>query len=353
MGSDKGPAPSAPAARAQLVSIGLPVYNGGRYIAQTLTSLLEQDYEELELVISDNGSTDETEEICRSAAARDRRVRYHRQSVNRGASFNYNRVLALARGELFKWAAADDLCAPSLVGRCVEALDGAGGEVVLAYPRSLLIDGAGSLIGPLDDEDLHLPQRSAWHRLDHLLQHRVEWHPVFGVIRTAALRSTRGIGAFPSADIAVLAELCLRGRFAQVPERLFLRRYHDERSIVAGPSFAEQAAWYDPRHSGRGVMPQARLVRELHGAVRRSPLDPADAAMAHAVVLRRWGVPHIRAIAGELRMAAGDEIRRAASRRWLSDRRGVGRQSQSLMRVAEAQPGGVDRRPSRRPGDDG
>jgi hypothetical protein len=353
MGSDKWPAPSAPAAFPQLVSIGLPVYNGERYIGETLTLLLSQDHQELELVVSDNGSTDETEEICRAAAAGDPRVRYHREPVNRGAAYNYNRVLGLARGELFKWAAADDLCAPSFVRRCVEALVGAGDEVVLAYPRSLLIDGAGSVVGPLDDDDLHLTQRSPWHRLDHLLQHRVEWHPVFGVIRTAVLRTTRGIGAFPSADIAVLAELCLRGRFAQVPERLFLRRYHDQRSIVAGPSFAEQAAWYDPRHSGRGVMPQARLVRELHGAVRRSPLDPADAAMAHAVVLRRWGVPHARDIAGELRMTAGDELRRATSRRRLSARTETGPPAQPLIRVAEAQADGADRRPSRRAVDNG
>ena len=68
------------------VSIGMPVYNGGRFLERAIETTLAQDFDDLELVISDNGSTDATEEICRSYVATDPRVRYHRLPENRGAA---------------------------------------------------------------------------------------------------------------------------------------------------------------------------------------------------------------------------------------------------------------------------
>jgi glycosyltransferase involved in cell wall biosynthesis len=82
------------------VTIGLPVYNGEPFLEDTLRSLLRQDHPNLELVISDNGSTDATEAICRGVAEQDHRVRYHRSATNQGASWNYTQVLHLADGEL-------------------------------------------------------------------------------------------------------------------------------------------------------------------------------------------------------------------------------------------------------------
>src|SRR5579871_3942080 len=105
------------------VSIGLPVHNGERYLREAIDSLLAQTYRDFELIISDNGSTDGTEAICRAYAAADPRIRYYREEQNRGCAWNWNRVFALARGEIFKWAAHDDVCAPRLVERCLEALD--------------------------------------------------------------------------------------------------------------------------------------------------------------------------------------------------------------------------------------
>ena len=285
------------------MTIGVPVYNGEPYVKDTLASLLGQDLADIEIVISDNASTDDTESICRSAAAEDSRVRYSRSAVNRGAAWNYNQVLALATAPYFKWAAADDLCAPDFVGRCVNALEAGGPSLVIAYPQTTLIDQAGAEIGPLDDHDLILDDASPARRLGRLLRHRLEWHPVFGVMRTDVLRTTRQIGTFPSADIALLAEMALRGRFEQVPDRLFRRRYHEERSIAAGPSFVEQLAWYKPGRRARFAMPQARLSYELLAAVARSPIPPGQKAQAARLVLQRWTVPHLRHIGGEAKIA--------------------------------------------------
>ena len=109
--------------RVAAVSVGLPVYNGARYLPAAIDSLLSQTFEDFELIISDNGSTDETERICRGYAARDPRVRYVRSDVNRGLLWNFRNVLELARAPRFKWMAHDDICAPEFLRRCMEELD--------------------------------------------------------------------------------------------------------------------------------------------------------------------------------------------------------------------------------------
>ena len=91
-----------------LVSIGMPVYNGGKTLAMAISAILSQSYQNFELTISDNYSTDETADICNDFAARDRRIKYFRQPHNIGASKNFQFVLEQAAGKYFFWAAADD-----------------------------------------------------------------------------------------------------------------------------------------------------------------------------------------------------------------------------------------------------
>jgi glycosyltransferase involved in cell wall biosynthesis len=292
-----------------LLTVGLPTYNGSRYLPATLESLAAQEFDDFELVISDNGSTDETEAICREHAACHPRVRYERVPENRGAAWNYNHVLASATGRYFKWAADDDICEPTFLRRCVEELEREP-KAVLAYPRTLLIDADGEPLGPLDDSDLDLRHDDPVDRLAQLLRHRIEWHPVFGVIRTDALRRTRGIGAFILADAALLAELALEGRFHQLPDQSFLRRYHDQRSIAANPSFEAHAAWYQPDRPARSVWPQARLVRELLVRVAAAPLPARDRTRAAAAVVRWWALPSWRLIGGEAKRAGSVYLHR-------------------------------------------
>jgi glycosyltransferase involved in cell wall biosynthesis len=287
--------------RQPLVSIGLPTYNGARYLPETLDSLLAQDLEDFELIISDNGSTDATEEICRQVAGRDPRVHYERAAENQGAGWNYNHVLELAHGRFFKWAADDDICLPTFLRRCVGLLEDE--RAVLAWPQTLLIDGSGAALQALADDDLEGREADPIARLERLLRNRMEWHPVFGVIRTPALRQTRGIGSFVMADVALLAELSLRGQFHQVPERLFHRRYHEQRSIAANPSFRAHAAWYEPGRRDRPVLPNVRLVRELMVRAAEAPLPRRDRARAAAAIMRDWAIPHWRHIGGEGKIA--------------------------------------------------
>ena len=116
------------------LTIGLPVYNGEEFLAESLDALLGQSYEDYELVITDNASTDGTADLCRRYLAKDSRISYHRLPRNIGAAGNHNHVFTLARGELFKWASHDDLYGRTLLERCVEALDERPG----LRPRALL-----------------------------------------------------------------------------------------------------------------------------------------------------------------------------------------------------------------------
>ena len=90
------------------VSIGLPVYNGERFIRNALNSILSQTFTDFELIISDNASTDATKYICEEYAIKDKRIRYIRQPETVPVTDNFTKVLELARGDCFMWATHDD-----------------------------------------------------------------------------------------------------------------------------------------------------------------------------------------------------------------------------------------------------
>ena len=121
------------------LTIGLPVYNGENFLSEALDTLLAQTYTDFELIISDNASTDGTEEICRRYARSDPRIRYLRQERNIGLVPNHNFLVGQARGEYFKWAGHDDRFAPELVERCIEILDERP-HVVLCHADMAIID---------------------------------------------------------------------------------------------------------------------------------------------------------------------------------------------------------------------
>ena len=272
----------------------MPVFNGERFLEETLRSLLAQTYSEFELVIGDNASTDRTEEICRRFGLGDGRISYHRSPVNRGAAWNFCRAFALTRGELFKWAAYDDLCEPTFLERCVEALD-AVPEAVLAYPKSRLLDDDGM---PIRDHEDHLAlgQATPHERLRALVPAVGYTHPMYGVIRSQALRGTRLLGAYPSSDYVLLAELALAGPFVEVPERLFLRRIHPQMSRQANPTPAAAAAWFRPGARTRFRAEAWRLCSEHLVAIARAPLTTRERLrcfLAFALVGGRRYVHHL------------------------------------------------------------
>jgi glycosyltransferase involved in cell wall biosynthesis len=250
-----------------LVSVGVPVRNGERFLARQLESLLAQDFDDLEIVISDNASTDATEEICRRYAARDPRIRYHRSAEDRGLAWNHNRTFELARAPYFKWAAYDDEHEPTYVSRTVSVLE-ADPSVVCCQAASVVIDEEGH-------EHEHWPAReltasTAPHvRLNEMLRP----HPVdmmYGLMRADVLARTRLHQPFPESDHALLAELALLGRLVEVPEPLFRRRRHAENSPDALPNVRTRWRYFAGSQAARRTIPGWPLTREMVRIVARS-----------------------------------------------------------------------------------
>jgi glycosyltransferase involved in cell wall biosynthesis len=294
------------------VSIGLPVYNGERFLERALDALLAQEFTDFEIILADNASTDGTLAIADRYAARDDRITVHRSEVNRGAAWNFNRTLDLASGRFFKWAAYDDLCAPGFIARCHEVLAASPDSVVLAYPRTLVIDDDDAVVGEWDD-GLDLVEPTPHERLAHLLG-RPEFHAVFGLIRTDVLRTTGAIGPFVASDVALLAELALVGTFHEIPDRLFLRRFHANTSVNANPDYADRAAWFDPARSSKLNFAMARMTWELLERVRSADLTVGERARCAGAVVRHWTLPHGREAGGEVKIAARQMARRVRGR---------------------------------------
>jgi len=105
------------------VTIGLPVFNGEKYVQNALTSLLSQTFSDFELIISDNASTDSTQMICEEFANKDKRIKYFRQKNNIGIFHNYKFVLKQASCDYFQWAAADDLWNPEFLEKNICILE--------------------------------------------------------------------------------------------------------------------------------------------------------------------------------------------------------------------------------------
>ena len=259
------------------LSIGLPVYNGEHYLGESLDALLGQGYRNFELIISDNASTDGTAGICHRYREQDSRIRYIRQPHNIGAAPNHNFVVQQARGELFKWASSDDLYAPDLLERCVDALDEYP-HVVLAHSWTALIDGSGAVTEkieyPLDTASLRPPERFR------SMLYAKAGDDLCGVVRADVIRSTSLHGSYHHADRGITAEFVLRGPFYQVPDWLYLRRDHPERAERSCPTVRTRCANLDPRRADRLRHPIARLYAEylwaFVAAIRNAPLSPAD-----------------------------------------------------------------------------
>jgi len=295
------------------LTIGLPVYNGENYLAESVEALLGQSYEDFELIISDNASTDSTADICRRYEKLDSRIRYVCQPRNLGSAVNHNYLVGEARGQLFKWASHDDLYARDLLKRCIAALEEYP-QVVLAHSWSALIDSSGALTNVVDYPVATAAPRAPDRFCSMLFD---GWgDDTGGVIRTHVLRRTRLHGSYHLADRTITTELALHGPFYQVPEWLYFRRDHPQMAERAYPTVRSRCANLDPRRADRLRHPAARLYAEyLWGyiaAIRSAPLQPAERLECYRY-LARWAAGRALPITGRALTRRGLEVDDRAS----------------------------------------
>ena len=257
-----------------LVSIGLPTYNGGRYLAQSLEALLKQDYPNWELIISDNCSTDDTGDIARAYAARSDRVRYISHETNLGARANFNFVLAEATGAYFMWAADHDLWEPTFISRCVEALE-ADPTAMLAYSQCLMIDEDGAPIEKIDD-GFDFASPSALYRYKHILWYNIA-SKIYGLARREPLAATGGFADVLAPDRLILAQLVLQGPFRRIEGYLYVGRQNRPPETVGERNMRTLVSLNPSRADERRVMNGPLLHRALRDlymkALRESTLS--------------------------------------------------------------------------------
>lgn len=281
-----------------LVSIGLPVFNGERFLTQAVDSLLQQTYRNIELIISDNASTDATAEICNRYTAADGRVRYSRLPENIGGVPNANRVFSLASGTYYMLAADDDVWGPTYLEQCVRCLE-QDPSVVLVCSEMAIIDETGAV-----QRRVKAPRSSDSIRPAERLREFTDIFTItdasYGVTRADTMRQTPLFQIHPGHDRILLAELALRGRILRIPEYLYLRREHDRRSVKAYPSLRERYAWLSPDQAKKRRFPHWAYLQGFAAAVARVPLKLGDKA-ACGIVLLRWIRYHWKDLALDLK----------------------------------------------------
>jgi glycosyltransferase involved in cell wall biosynthesis len=273
--------------RSPQVLVGLPVFNGEKYLALAIESILNQTLADLRLVISDNASTDATEEICRKYAQADSRVHYFRQTRNLGLVPNFNFVYQPAGEPYFKWAGHDDLLEPTLLERCVELLEN-DSEAVLAQTLSFEIDERGARLRTFD-YDFRLNAARPQDRLWRLLwaKHLTE---LWGVLRTELVDKIRKMGSYPGSDRNFTAELLLLGPVGYVEEHLFSKRSHAD-SYTGGAVQGKRARilWHDS-NARVSIVPVGLInLREYIQSIMMLPLSPRE-RVACLRVVTEWGL---------------------------------------------------------------
>ncbi len=286
--------------RAPRVSIGLAVFNGEKYLEAAIESILAQTFEDFELIISDNASTDRTGEICKKYAARDSRIRYSRNETNIGGANNENLTFRLSRGEYFRWAAHDDICAPRLLERCVEVLD-SHPEVVLCHSAVVEIDENGT------------PQRtqmrsegsagSPFHRFRRLTTRVHKCEATYGLMRSAVLRKTRLQLNYTDSDRVLLCELALHGPFYQIAEPLFFKRFHSGNRYK---DWRGRMAWFLPelQNTGKITFPNWLQLFDYFATVGRVSMPWSQKALCYTWMGGPWMVVNGQRLVKDLLVGA-------------------------------------------------
>jgi glycosyltransferase involved in cell wall biosynthesis/2'-5' RNA ligase len=280
-----------------LVSIGMPVYNEEKYIRQALNSLLGQTYKNFELIISDNASTDRTQETCLEYTARDKRVRYYRNAMNMGALWNFNQVFGLSTGEYFMWTGAHDLWSNNYIRSCLETLKN-DSSVVVAYPRTIWIDENNNELniksGFTDTRGCGVLSRfnlTLW----------TNQHAIYGVIRSDALKKTRLNKQMIGSGAVLLGELSILGEFAHVPGAVWYRRKNREDEHSDQHLARYRRMLFSSEKHAKAKLPYWKIPYEYLVAIRRGPLSFKQKVALTTSAIPSIFVQHGFAMFGDIR----------------------------------------------------
>ena len=212
--------------RAPLIAVGMPVYNAEAWVRQAVVALQQQTYRDFVLIINDNASSDNTLGICEALARNDDRIRIYRNTENIGVFRNHEKVFRLSEAKYFKWASANDLCAPTFLQCCLEALESNPGAV-LAYPRAVVFTDDPAR-GENYPHDVDIRDKSPVDRFKRVLRDVRLNNAYTGLIRADTLRKVSANNVYQGSDIVLIAKLALRGEIMRIPQYLFYRQMNPQ-----------------------------------------------------------------------------------------------------------------------------
>lgn len=285
----------AVAPRAPLVSIGMPVFNGERTLCPALDSLLGQTFADFELIISDNASTDRTEEICRARAARDARVRYLRQERNIGSHGNFRFVLQQALGQDFMWAAVDDLWAPTFVEENLHIL-ATEPDVVASMSKVRLLPARRDL--PADAGGTYPLMGAPEQNVRRYLRNPQFNSRMYALFRTKAIRESMVPELCLGFDWLVIVRTLRFGKHYEVNKRLFTRNTKGESSSLTRAVAETNTGTLDAGALDR-LFPHLPLWRRLL----EEQVVPKD--LGTYIILLRWNGAYAIGMALERLRSAG------------------------------------------------
>jgi glycosyltransferase involved in cell wall biosynthesis len=316
-----------------LVSVGLPTYNGVKGLARAIESVLSQTHEHLELVISDNASTDETPEICREAAARDARVRHIRQPDLQDVTANFNSAIHACRGEYMMLLADDDWISPAYIQRCLAALRTVPGAALANGSVVTVQDGEVVMERP-PARALH---QSGARRVIDFYSRRHAKSDFYG-LRPRLLHARTGpLLNFYGNDEIYVASLAFLGRLVHVPDVCYYRSPGGMSAEAASLASAMKLPGFHGRHPFATFTWYAASDILWRSPAYRTLSPPARLAVAVAGLSiyldrrfgwRRFGRPVLRAVLSRVRQRRQElsrRLRRGRRRAWRRLRRRVRR----------------------------
>lgn len=271
-----------------LISVGMPVYNEEKYLRESIESILDQDYDNFELIISDNASSDGTERICRDLAIRDTRIKYSRNIENIGAIDNFNKVFIEAKGDYFMFAGGHDLWSNNFMSSCLDILQSDSSSVI-SFASTVWID----------EENNPVKKRSLFYDTgdsDPVTRFMyVLWgpmNPVYGLIRTDSLRKVRLDTKTIGADLILLSELSFLGQFSYNSEAVWFRRIKHGEETREQKIIRYQNVLFSKGNKLLKIMPHVKIPFELWRSIAKADLSLKDKIYIYMISLIAFPVKY-------------------------------------------------------------
>lgn len=308
------------------VTIGLAVYNSEKHpLRKSIESILGQDYSNIELIICDNASTDDTGGICREFALKDNRVSYYRNESNLGIRKSWMRVLSLCTTPFFKMAEHGDIHEPSYIGSCMKKML-EDDTIVLCYPRTRAIHENG--VSEIADDHVNAMDDSPVDRYLHVISELCYCNAIYGLFRIQCARELKIYDTeCRGPDVVMLAEIALKGKIAQLDDTLYIT-YRDSKWTKGIEEQTSRLHYMiDPTRPNHGItFPFCRMIAEHLDMVRFSPLDETQKAYLFEQTMKILGSTYYSRMRDEIKRAIGLIHQRRFDHNWGDPNDGAVRQ---------------------------